>query len=169
MDDIKIEKEEGVDEEDLPAQAGSKVKKIKEQLKKCKKEKEEYLDGWQRAKADFINARKEEEKRQEKIVKLSNQFLLMDILPVLDSFELAFKGSEKDKGFYLIKSQLENVLKKYGLEVMKTKDQKFNPEFHESVAEIESEKESGIVVEEIQKGYKLHGKILRAARVKIAK
>lgn len=163
-DDIKIEKEE-----DANNNVDSKVKKLREGLKKCKKEKEEYLDGWQRAKADFINARKEDEKKQEKLVKFSNQFLLTDILPVLDSFELAFKDSEKDKGFYLIKSQLEDALKKYGLEIIKTESEKFNPEFHESVAEVESKEESGTVLEVVQIGYMLHGKVLRPARVKISK
>lgn len=164
-DNIKIEKDDG-DE-----RIESKVKKLKEQLKKCKKEKEEYLDGWQRARADFVNARKEEEKRQEHLIKLSNQFLLTDILPVLDSFELALKNLEEigNKGIYMIKSQLEDTLKKYGLEVIKTKDQKFNPEFHESVEEMKSEKKTGTIVEEVQKGYTLHKKVLRPSRVKIAK
>jgi len=163
MDDIKIENEEGADNKER------KLKKLKEQLKKYKKEKEEYLDGWQRTKADFINARKDEEKRQEKLIKLSNQFLLTDILPVLDSFELAFKDTGKNKGFYLIKSQLESVLKKYGLEAIKAEGEKFDTRLHESVAEVESDKESGTIVEEMQKGYLLHGDVLRAARVKIAK
>ena len=161
-DDVKIEDEENSDEPE------SKIKKLKEQLKKCKKEKEGYLHGWQRAKADFVNARKDEEKKRAEFVRLSNQFLLTDILPVFDSFELAL-GNSDDKGIQMIKNQLKNVLKGYGLEEIKTEGKKFSPEFHESVEEVESKKESGEIMEEVQKGYMLHGKVLRPARVKLAK
>jgi len=89
-------------------------------------------------------------------------------LPVLDSFELALKESG-DKGVFLIKSQIDDVLKKHGLVAMRTLGEKFNPEFHEAVAEDKSEKESGAILEEFQKGYLLHGKVLRPARVKVAK
>lgn len=164
-DDINIEEES--------QEPGDKLKKLKEKLKKCQKEKEEYLDGWQRAKADFINSRKEEEKRREELVKFSNFMLISEILPVFDSFDLAFSGKEENekssKGFLFIKSQLEDILKKYGLEVIKALGEKFNPELHESVGEVESDKESGIVIEEVQKGYMLNGRVLRAAKVKISK
>lgn len=161
-DDVKIENEEDANEPE------SKIKKLKEQLKKCKKEKEDYLHGWQRAKADFVNARKDEEKRRAEFVRLSNQFLLTDILPVFDSFELALRNSN-DKGVYMIKNQMKDILKGYGLEEIKAEGKKFSPEFHESVEEVESKEKSGEVVEEIQKGYTLHGKVLRPARVKISK
>lgn len=166
INDIKIE-EENTNIED-------KLKKLKEKLKKCQKEKEEYLDGWQRTKADFINARREEEERRKDFIKLSNQLLIADILSVLDSLDLAVQ-SQKNKenditdGVYLIKLQLQDVLKKYGLEVMKTKGEKFDPKFHEAIEEVESKKESGTIIEEVQKGYKLDNKVLRPARVKITK
>lgn len=145
-----------------------KLDRIKEELKKCQKERDDYLAGWQRAKADFINARKDEEKRREEFLKFSNQLIIADILAVLDSFDLALSHYES-KGFYLIQAQLNDILKKYGLSVIKSAGEKFNPEFHEAVAEIESDKESGTIIEEVQKGYTLNGKVLRAAKVKIAK
>lgn len=159
-DDIKIE-EEGEELND-------KLKKLKGKLKKCQKEKEEYLAGWQRAKADFINSRKENEQRQKEFAKFANGLLISELLTVLDSFDLATKNS-KDKGFALIKSQLKDILKRYELEEIKTTGEEFNPEFHEAIEEVESEKESGIIIEEIQKGYTLHSKVIRASKVKISK
>jgi len=160
--DIKIE-----DEGEAEGTEG-KIKKLKEKLKKCQKEKEEYLDGWQRAKADFINARKEEEQKRQDFIKFSNQMMLEEILPILDSLDLAAKNSD-DKGFALIKNQFSAILNKYGLEELKTFQEEFNPEFHEAVEEVKSEEKSGMIIEEVRKGYKLHNKILRPARVKISK
>ncbi len=158
-----------------------KIKKIQEKLKKCQELKEEYLDGWQRAKADLINARKDDERRNQEFLKFANAALVFEILPVLDSFDLAYlnessfakasedKDSKFSKGILLIKMQLEDVLKKYGLEEIKSIGEKLNLQFHEIIGETESEKEEGIIVEEIQKGYLLNGKVLRPARVKISK
>ena len=162
--------EETIDEEgDFSFQ--EKVKKIQEKLKKCQELKEEYLDGWQRAKADLINARKDDERRNQEFLKFANAALIFEILPVLDSFDLAFasEDSKFSKGIFLIKMQLEDVLKKYGLEAIKSVGEKFNLQLHEIVQEVESEKEEGIIAEEIQKGYLLNGKVLRPARVKISK
>lgn len=167
MDDIHIEEENnGVDD---------KVKKIKEQLKKCQKERDEYLDGWQRAKADFVNARKDEEKMKADIVRFANQIIFYDLLTALDSFDVAIRQTrdvgENDttKGFYLIKTQLDDILKKHGLTPINATGQKFNPEFHEAMAEEKSDKEDGTILEEFQKGYMLYDKVLRPARVKVSK
>ena len=163
--------EETIDEDgDFSFQ--DKIKKVEEKLKKCQELKEEYLDGWQRAKADLINARKDDERRNQEFLKFANAVLISEILPVLDSFDLAFvsdKDSKFSKGILLIKMQLEDVLKKYGLEAIKSIGDKFNLQFHEIVGEAESEKEEGIITEEVQKGYLLNGKLLRPARVKISK
>lgn len=149
-----------------------KIKKLEERLKKCQEAKEEYLTGWQRAKADLINARKDDEKYNQEFAKFANFVLISDILPVLDSFDLALKGRDDSnftQGITLIKMQLEGVMKKYGLEPMKTIGEKSNLQFHEIVGETESKKEKGIIIEEVQKGYLLNGKVLRPARVKISK
>jgi len=94
-------------------------------------------------------------------------------LPVLDSFELALANEEKDskfsKGIFLIKMQLGDVLRKFGLGPIKSIGEKANLQFHEIVGEIESEKEEGVIIEELQKGYLLNGKVIRPAKVKISK
>ena len=175
-DNEKNDKEEEIIVEETIDEEGDssfqeKIKKFQEKLKKCQELKEEYLDGWQRAKADLINARKDDERRNQEFLKFANAALVFEILPVLDSFDLAFanEDSKFSKGILLIKMQLEDVLKKYGLEAIKSTGEKFNLQFHEIIGETESEKEEGIITEEIQKGYLLNGKVLRPARVKISK
>lgn len=156
-----------------------KIKKIKEHLKKAEQERAEYLALAQRAKADFINYKREQEAKISEIIKFANEGLILDILPVLDSFELAMKHlldneeTGKDNGIEQLNNQLENILKSNGVEEISAIGEKFNPEFHEAVGVAEEvypeHSEGGIVVEEIQKGYKLHGKIIRASKVKIGK
>lgn len=144
-----------------------KLKRIKKQLKSCDKERAEYLAGWQRAKADLINYKKDQEQKNSEIFKFANENLILEILPVLDSFEEALKHS-KDEGIKQIKNQLIEILKKNGLEEIKVVGEKFNPSLHESVGEIKGKKQ-GVVIEEVQKGYKLSGKVIRPSKVKVGK
>jgi len=159
-DDIVFEEEGGED-----------IKKLREKLKKCVGEKQEYLAGWQRAKADFINARREEEENRREFVKFSERILIMELLVLADSFDNLFKHAKNYDGIENIYKQLLNILKGRGVEPIEALEKNFNPEEHESVGEIKvdnKEKESKII-EEIRKGYKMHGKILRPTQVKIGK
>lgn len=162
--------EENIDEANPSFQKN--LEKLKEKLKKCQELKEEYLNGWQRAKADLINARKDDERRNQDFAKFANFMLISDVLPILDSFNLALesgKDSQFSKGVLLIKIQLEDTLGKYGLSIIKSIGEKTNLQFHEIVGEVESEKEEGVIIEEIQKGYLLNGRVIRPARVKVSK
>ena len=161
------DKIEYIDGEDIES-ADRKVKKIKQKLKACQKERAEYLAGWQRAKADYINLEKRIEQEKAEWIKFSNAELILKLLAILDSFEEALKHN-KDKGLQQLYNQLKNILKNQGLEEIKALGEKFNPEFHESVETVKSDKGEGIIVEEIQKGYKLHGKVIRSSKVKIGK
>lgn len=182
MAEEKIAKDDDNDEEivieDEGASADLQLKKLREKLKKCMIEKDEYLAGWQRAKADFINARKEEEERRAELIKFLGAAIIKDILPVLDSFELAFKDENWQKldktwqdGIKLLYNQLLDILKKHNVEQIDSIGQNFDPEQHESMGEIEvaDKDKEGIVLEEIRKGYKIYDKILRPAQVKIGK
>lgn len=145
-----------------------------DELTRLKKERDEYLDGWQRARAELINYKKDEAKRFQEIAKFANENLIRELLVVLDSFDLAVAALEKEgkaeRGFYLIKAQFEDTLKNFGLEkVVVSTGQAFDPSLHEAVAEVESDKTSGTIVEEVDKGYYLNGKLIRPARVKISK
>lgn len=137
---------------------------------------EEYLNGWKRAQADLINYKKDETKRFHEIIKFANEALIRDLLNVLDSFDLALttlektEAAEAKRGIYLIKNQLENILKDNGLEIIIVSvGERFNPAVQEAIAVVDSDKESGIVLEVISNGYLLNGKLIRPARVKVSK
>ena len=150
-----------------------------DELSQCKAQAQEYLNGWQRAKADFVNYKNDEARRLEDTARFMTRSMMQDLFPLLDSFELALKHfgaekttgeSEQEKGMLLIRSQMMDILKKRGLEMIAvTMGEPFNPEKHEALGEVEADLPSGSIAEEIQKGYTLQGRVLRPARVRVAK
>jgi len=152
----------------------AEIEDLKKKLEECERQRDEYLAGWQRARADFSNYRKDEALRFEEMARFASENLIKDLIPVLDSFDLGIATLEKsgnvDKGIYMIRAKLEDVLKEHGLEKIKIEIGKpLNPEIAEAIIEAESEEEPGIVLEEIEPGYKLNGKVIRPARVKVSK
>ncbi|MDE2019024.1 MAG: nucleotide exchange factor GrpE [Patescibacteria group bacterium] len=147
------------------------------ELEETKQQRDEYLSGWQRAKADLINYKKEEAARLEETAKYGNMGLISEIIGILDDFDLALRVMEKeggkdgvDKGIYLIRSKIEDVLRKRGLERIKiSPGDPFDPSVAEAMLEIDSDKPPGAVVEEVEPGYRLHDKILRAAKVIVSR
>ena len=155
-----------------------KLEELKKKLEECQKKQAEYLAYAQRTKADFLNYKKEETERIIEFLKYGNLDLILKILPVLDNFEKAEKEvpiEEKDNkflhGFLQIKIQLQDFLKNHGrIEEIKTINKKFDPNFQEAIEVIEKKGvESGTILEEIQKGYLFQGKVIRPAKVKVAK
>lgn len=148
------------------------AKVCREELEKCKAERDEYLNGWKRAKADLINYQKDEQKRMEEFMKFANKELLRELITVMDSFDLAIAtlGERLDKGTLMIRTQLEDVLKKQGLERLAVAiGAPFDPAVHEAVAAVESTEPPGTIVEEVERGYALNGRVIRPARVKVVK
>lgn len=151
------------------------AQELAEQRAKIEKERDEYLNGWKRAKADLINYQKEEMARFTEAIQFGNERLLKELLAVMDSFDLALsleKGNEGMpgvKGMAMIRSQLETFLKNHGVEAIRAVGEAFDPAFHEAVAEVGSESPPGTVIEEVSRGWKLYTKVVRPARVKIAK
>lgn len=153
------------------------IKKLKEKLKLSQKERQEYLDGWQRSKADFVNARKEEEKTRAEFMKFAKEDVLTQVLPVLDSFEMAFANrqtwekvdSNWRKGVEYIYSQLLTVLENNGFTQIDPQGESFDPNFHTSLesVSVKSSKDDGKIVEVVQKGYVMNGKVVRPARVRV--
>src|ERR1700677_3251031 len=94
------------------------VADLKEQIAEMTSQRDEYLGGWQRSKADFINYKKEEMKKLEDVARYGSESLIKELLSVLHIFDLALKDKDKDadKGLYLIRGQLEDILKKRGVE-----------------------------------------------------
>lgn len=152
-------------------------KKLEKELELTKKKAEEYLNGWKRAKADYINFKNESEKRQKEIIEFANAMLLAELIPIFDHFKLALKhipaeDSKKDwvTGIIHIKKQFEDFLKNLGIIEIKTVGEKFNPEFHEAVShETKEGFKTDFIFEEVKAGYTLHGKVLAPAKVKVAK
>ncbi|MEK7180920.1 MAG: nucleotide exchange factor GrpE [Patescibacteria group bacterium] len=147
---------------------------LKEKLAQAEKMRDEYLSGWQRAKADFINYKKEELRRLEEIGKYGLEDLIYELINIMDNFDLSLSALEKpgpvERGIYMIRSQIFDVLKKRGLEKIEIKPgDEFNPQIAEALSEMESERPPGTVVDIIEIGYKLYDKIIRPARVRISK
>lgn len=145
-----------------------------DELEKIKAERDEYLNGWQRAKADFINYKKDEMRRMEEVAKYGQEELMRELITVMDNFELGLRALERngsvDKGVYMIKAQMEDILKKYGLKKVEVKlGEQFDPNFAEAIAEVEAEGPPGSIAEEIEPGYLLNEKLIRPARVRITK
>jgi len=143
-----------------------------------KQEFDELTDTLKRLQAEFENYKKRTEKENQMLIKNSNANLVKDILPVLDSFELAIKnGNNTDnpelvkfkKGIELIYAQLFTILSDQGLRVIETKDKRFDPYKHEVLMVKQCDKEDDTIVEEFQKGYMLNDIVLRHSKVMIAK
>ena len=143
-----------------------------------KKVADEYLDGWKRAKADYLNYKKEVEKRQQEIVEFANARMIADLLPIYENYKMAVKHIPADRakddwavGLVYIQSQFQSFLNNLGIKEVKTVGEKFNPEFHESVASVASENDHppDTIIEEVQTGYTLHGKVVVPAKVKVTK
>ena len=163
--DTSIElEEEAVEEEGLK----DKLKKIRKEFEACRKEKEEYLAGWQRAKADLINARKDEEKARGEFVKFAEENLLKELFLIADSLQEAMK-TEGGRGIEYIHRQLQTILGRHGIEAIESEGKKFNPAEHEALVreEVEDKAKDDTILEEFSRGYRMQGKVLRPARVKV--
>jgi len=142
-------------------------------LDENEKKLDEYTDHLQRLQAEFENYRKRIEKEKEVFVKNANQDLIMNLLGVLDSFELAFKsdckGDDFENGMKLIFSEMYSALEKEGLRKIECLGKKFDPNLHEVMLQEESEEDEGIILEELQKGYMLNNRVIRFSKVKVSK
>src|SRR3989338_732099 len=157
--------------------AAEALKKLREKLKKCEVEKQEYLVGWQRAKADMVNARKRDESERLEFIKFSNERIVSDLIPVLESFDMAMGNKETWEkveknwrtGVEYIYSQFRKTLSDYGLQEIDPINQKFDHSLHEasSYEPVNDQNLDHSILEVVQKGYSLNGKVLKAARVKM--
>ena len=149
-------------------------KELKKEIKKKKKtEVEELKDSLQRLQAEFENYKKRTEKEKGEFVKFAEKNLILDLLTVLDNFELALKnkdnGENFSKGMEMIYAQLFDVLEKKGLKKINAVNRQFDPYVHEALMQEESDKEEGIILEVLQKGYLLNENVLRHSKVKVSK
>jgi len=201
QDEDKAKKEEKIEEpeeevvefefnEDLPAQAGGsledvlkKIKKLQADLKQAKKEKSEYLTGWQKERADFANYKKDEDTRKSAFSEAMRERILTRFLSVIDSFNMAFAHKEAwekvDKNWRMgvehIYSDLEKIFEEYGVKPIGQEGEPFDPSVHQSIDMVATDKKEldHKVAVVIQKGYKLGnlsaqaGRVMRPARVNV--
>ena len=145
------------------------------EVEKLKKELEEEKNKFLRALADFDNFRKRMAAEREEIIAFANETFITALLPIIDNFERALKkenqGSleELTKGIALIKRQLEDTFEKLGVKVIESVGQPFDPILHHAIMTRESDNPENTVIEEMQKGYTMHGKVIRPAMVIISK
>jgi molecular chaperone GrpE len=157
--------------------AAEAIKKLRAKLKETEAEKMEYLTGWQRAKADLINARKRDDSDRAEFTKYANERLIEGLIPVLESFDLAMGNKEAwekvDKnwrmGVEYIYSQLKKTLNDSGLEEVDPTGKAFDPNRDEAAeyVAVTNEKDHPKVISVVQKGYSLGGKSLRPPKVMV--
>lgn len=144
-------------------------------IKEKEEENADLMNRMQRLQADFINYKKRVEKEKSDIYLFGSEKLALDLLGIMDNLERAIDSQEemKESGLYqgveLILKQLKDTFKKHGIEEIDALDKPFDVNLHHAVMHEESESESGTVIEVFQKGYTIHGKVLRPAMVKVSK
>jgi len=134
-------------------------------------------DRYMRLAAEFDNYRKRTARQFEDMIKNSNEKLLLQVLELADNFERALEAASNSSdneslksGTELIYQHLSDILKKEGVEPIESIGQKFDPNLHEALMQVESDEyDEGIVTQEINRGYKLHGKVIRFARVAVSR
>ncbi len=147
------------------------------ELEKITQKAEEYLNGWKRAKADYLNLKKETDSRQREVIEYANAALIAELLPIYNHLQLAMQHTPPEiannswtKGVEHIKNQFTEFFKSLGIEEIKTVGEKFNPEFHESVDSAEKDGMApDTIYEQVAAGYTLHGKVVNPAKVKVTK
>ncbi len=152
------------------------AQKFREELETCQKKADEYLTGWKRAKADFVNREKDIERQRTDFIVFAVTSTMRDLLPTYEAFTKACAETPKEvaatpwgKGMRQVQKSFEDFMKKAGVIRMDVLGKKFDPMVHEVVAKRKEEgKKPDIIVEEVRVGYTLHGKPFITPKVIIA-
>ena len=162
------ENQETLDEEEPSAE---------DQIASLNEEVQDLKDQLLRKQADFENFRKRMIRDREDAIRYGNTNLLLDLVEIIDNFERAIKSAQESKDFDTFHTGVEMIEKqftgmldnKYGLKRFESVGEEFDPEKHEAIAAIESDDvESQTVIDDFQKGYMLHDRVLRHAKVRVA-
>ncbi len=148
---------------------------LEEKLENLEKDVAVWKDRYMRNMAEFENFRRRSQKEKSDWIKTATEGIVISLCDVMDNFERAWEQVEEDelekpfiKGVKQIEQQLNSILSKEGVKKVDSKNQEFNPEYHEALAHIPSELEENIVAAVIQNGYTLNGKLIRPARVAVS-
>lgn len=172
--EVEIE-EDIVSEEELENPKAS-LKALREEIKKLKQEKMELLTGWQKDKAEFLNARKRDQETQADVVRFANQTLVTDMLPTLDGYEQAKAQTTWNSvdeawrtGIESLMAKIYASLQKVGVEAYGAVGDVFDPNIHQAIGNDQTDDASKdhTVSVVLQRGYKLHDKVIRPALVKV--
>lgn len=157
--------------------AKAKMQKLRDELDQVKQERAEYLDGWQRCKADAANAKKDAALDMQRMQSRVRESLTEDLLPVLDSFDMA-SASESwlavdenwRSGMEQVRNQLLDVLSRHGIERFGKVGEMYDPYVHEAVQELDDVAgESGSIARILRYGYKSKDRVIRPAQVILKK
>lgn len=165
-----MKKEPEEEQADEVAEVSEDIETLKQALAEEKAKAETNLAGWQRAQADHINYKRRAEQDKEEVSQFANAILVLNLLPILDDWERALASIPDDQtdlswveGIRLIERKLRGVLEAQGLSPIEAVGQPFDPNRHE--AAMQGKGEEGIVVEELQKGYKFRERVIRPSKV----
>lgn len=163
-------------EHELPAAEPGEVQvsTLEAELRKVKAERDALLDRMARLQAEFDNARKRAAKEQQDYRDFALAEAIKTLLPILDSFDRALKsqasGDDFRSGMELIDRQLHDALAKLGVGEIEAQGKPFDPNLHQAVQMVESdEADDNQVIDELQRGYSLKGRLLRPAMVRVAR
>jgi molecular chaperone GrpE len=163
-------------ENELEAPEEQELLEPQESANDLERERDEYKEGWMRAKADFTNYKRTEAERINTAITMGMKSIVEDLLLVLDSFGLALQALKDnpvgEQGMRMIQGQLHDVLKRYGVELIKP-EELIGKEFDPAVAEAigfknDSVHAEGTIDSVMQDGYRMNGKVLRPTRVYLA-
>ncbi|NQT47302.1 MAG: nucleotide exchange factor GrpE [Candidatus Omnitrophica bacterium] len=146
-------------------------------LLKEKERADQYYDKWLRLQAEFENTKKRLDRERIEAIKYASTDIIAKILPIIDDFDRAVEAvkATKDidsllKGVQIIRAEIDKILKQDGVERVESIGQPFDPHVHEAMMMVETDDHpEGTVIEELQPGYKLNGRLLRPAKVKVSK
>jgi len=165
-EDVVIEPEHS--EEAGEGKPEEKIAKMREELSACREDKQEYMDGWQRAKADYVNLLKRFETDGKAAELRGSVGAVETLLPAFDALERAKEHGEIPEGFLAIAKQLESAFAELGLEELGKVGEKFNPAFHDALGQdkVESAEEDDIITAILEKGWRVGDAVIRPAKVR---
>ena len=166
----------GESEQEAPSSA-EEFSRMKEELDRVKAESEERSDRMLRTIADYENSKKRAEREKAEFFKYAVEGVIKDIIPVVDNIERGIESAKASKdfdslneGIQLIHKQLDELLKKRGVTVIQAQGEPFDPNLHEAVMHIESDDvPENAVIEEFQRGYLLHDRVIRPSMVSVSR
>ena len=173
---VPIEFEAPIEEELEQDTMESDIGDLEQEIADLKKSVEETQNSYLRVLADFDNFRKRQREETSRLTNCAREDLIRQLLPIVDNFDRALQAAEGEhsyeslvEGVTLTLRQVREMLQREGLEPIEAVGQEFNPEFHEAMMRVETDEyPENTVIDELEKGYMLNGRVVRPARVRVA-